>query len=458
MRYFFICILIIFSLTEISSQTINMKVKNLNREEAQLSYLRGENVIKIDSVFSNDKGEFHYSFAKNAGHPGLYRLTIANNKWIDFVCDNEDVNLSMDANNVTDSLKVINSESNELYYKFIKLNKQYKIKSDLLQLIIAKYPKDDDYYNTTFMTLMKLRTYYSFFVNVDSQKKPKSFIARYIMTMQLITPDMSLPMDKQLAYLKAHTLDKVDYNDDDLIYSDAYTNKSIEYLSLFRNSQLPKELLEKEFMSAVDTILNKAKVNQLVYQHVTEYLIDGFKKFGFDEVIDYIVDNYVIKDDICLDEKLKNSIQRRMDQSRHFKIGAVVPGIIIPDSTGKGMNLKDIITERTLIIFYASWCPHCQELMPKINGLYKNQDKWKMKILAISIDTSRTDWLNFVRKNNFNLINVSDLKGWNGKAAQDYYLYATPTMFLINNKREIIAKPTNVGEVEKWMELELDIK
>ena len=68
--------------------------------------------------------------------------------------------------------------------------------------------------------------------------------------------------------------------------------------------------------------MNKAKVNQLVYQDITEHLINEFKELGFNEVIVYIVDNYVIKDDLCLDEKLRNSIQRRMDQSKRFRIGA----------------------------------------------------------------------------------------------------------------------------------------
>jgi peroxiredoxin len=452
MRYLFFYILVIFCISEITAQTIDIKVNNLPQGKAQLSYLRGETFVKTDSVFSDEKGIFHYTFTKNAGHPGIYRLTIPGNKWIDFLNDNEDVNISTDAGNIQDSLKVNSSWSNLIYYGFIRLNKQYKIKTDLLQLMLAKYPKDDDYYFMTRNKLLQMQKEYSAFVNDISQKNPKFFIARYIKTVQLPIIDINLPMDKQLAYLKAHTLDKVDYNDDDLIYSDAFANKSIEYLTLFRNPQLTKELLEKEFMSAVDTILNRAKVNQLVYQHVTEYLIDGFKKFGFDQIIDYIVDNYVIKDDICLDEKLQNSIQRRMDQAKHFKIGAIVPKIVLPDSTGKDVDLQRIGGEKTLIIFYASWCPHCQEILPKINEIYAKQKEGGMKILAVSIDTNRTDWLGFVQKHNLNWINVSDLKGWYGKAAQDYYLYATPSMFLVNGKREIIAKPTNVEEVKRWMD------
>ena len=455
MRYLFICMLAVLSLTEITAQTIKIRVNNLNLDQgkSQLSYLEGEKVVPVmaDTIYSKTQVDFNYMLLGHSGHVGFYRLSFPNNKWIDFINDNEYVDLITDANNITDSMRVIKSESNKLYFNFIKLNKQYKVKADLLQLILSKYPKDDDYYIYTKNKLAGLQKEYLNFVNVTSQKDPNSFIARYIKSVQSAVIEMSLPMEKQLAYLKTHTLDNVDFNDDDLINSDAFTSKSIEYLTLFRNPQLPKELLEKEFMSAVDTILNKAKLNQLVYKHVTEYLIDGFKKFGFDEVIDYIVDNYVIKDDICLDEKLQNSIQRRMDQSRRFKIGAVVPEIVIPDSTGKEVDLGAIGADKTLIIFYASWCPHCQEMLPKLNDIYKNQSKGGMKILAISIDTNRTSWLDFVQRYDFKWINVSDLKGWYGKAAQDYYLYATPTMFLINSKKEVIAKPTNLEGVRRWM-------
>ena len=419
----------------------------MTSESGQLSYLKGENFIKTDFIIPIEHGIFHFTFPKNSAHLGFYRLILSNGKWVDFVNDDEDISITTDANNMQDSLSILKSESNKLYYQFLKLNRQYKTKTDLLQFVLAKYPKDDDYYALTKNKLLQLQKDYAQFVYITSQKNPQSFIARYIKSVQITGTDINLPIDKQLAYLKAHCLDKVDYSDDDLINSDAFTSKSIEYLTLFRNPQLTKDMLEKEFMTAVDTILNKAKVNKLVYQHVTEYLIDGFKKFGFDRIIDYIVDNYVIKDDLCLDEKLTNSIQRRMDQARYLKIGSVVPPIVIPDSTGKSVDLNDIKAENTLILFYASWCPHCQELLPKLNDLYKSQKQSKLKILAISIDTSKTDWLNFIQKNKFNWTNVSDLQGWNGKAATDYYLYATPTMFIVNNKKEIIAKPLNIDDI-----------
>jgi peroxiredoxin len=340
-------------------------------------------------------------------------------------------------------MKIFKSESNNFYYKFIKLNKDYKTKSELLQLILNRYPKDDDYYETTKEKLERFQEDYLYFVNVTSQVNPKSFVARYVRTSQLPVVDTEILAEEHLKYLKTHSLDNVNFYDDGLIYSDAFTNKTIEYLTYYRNPQLPLELLEKEFMAAIDTILNKAKVNEIVYTHIVEYMLDGFKKFGFDNVINYIVENYVIKDDLCIDEKLSNTLERRIQQARNFKVGNVVPDIILPDSSGSIVELNKINSDNILIIFYYSQCPHCQKLLPKVYDFYKSQSEKKFEVIAISTDTSRADWLNFVRANNLNWINVSDQKGWNCKAALDYYIYATPTMYLIDGEKKLINIPKN---------------
>ena len=251
--------------------------------------------------------------------------------------------------------------------------KTTKQNQNCFQLILARYPKEDDYYQTTKEKLIQVQEDYLYFVNVTAQANPNSFVARYVRSAQLPIVDTEIPFEEQLTYLKTHALDNVNFYDDGLIYSDAFTNKSIEYLTYYRNPQLPLELLEKEFMSAIDSILGKAKVNEIVYTHIVEYLLDGFKKFGFDNVINYIVENYVIKDDLCLDEKLTTTLDRRIQQARNFKIGNVVPNIILPDSSGSMVELNKINAEKTLIIFYASWCPHCQKFFQKFMSYQKSK-------------------------------------------------------------------------------------
>jgi peroxiredoxin len=358
--------------------------------------------------------------------------------------------IDADSGNVTDHTSIIQSEENKIYYNFIKLNKDYKTKSELFYLILSRYPSGDDYYQITKEKLAQVHEEYLYFVNVTARFKPNSFIARYVNSSQLPAVSAEITSEEQLAYLKTHALDNVNFYDDGLIYSDAFTNKTIEYLTYYRNPQLPLELLEKEFMAAVDTILNKAKVNEIVYTHITEYLLDGFKKFGFDNVLNYIVENYVINDDLCLDQKLTSALDRRIQQSKNFKIGSTVPNIVLPDSFGSEIELNKINAEQILIIFYASWCPHCQTLLPEVYDLYKNQKQKKVEVFAISIDTLKTDWLNFIRNNNLEWLNACDLQGWNGKAASDYCLYAPPTIFLIDQNKNLILNSPSIEELKKW--------
>ena len=445
MKIYFYFLIIYLNINFSFAQNVIVKIDNLVEKKVILSSLSGEKISFIDTISVNNKNEFEFKLEKN--HQGIYRLTFNNKAWLDFIYDNEDIEIETDAYNILDSLKVTKSESNKIYYEFIKLNKDYKTKSELLSLILARYPKEDDYYQITKEKLIQIQEEYLSFINVEAQANPNSFVARYVRSAQLPVVETSIPFDGQLTYLKTHSLDNVNFNDGGLIYSDAFTNKTIEYLTYYRNPQLPLELLEKDFMSAIDTILSKAKVNTIVYQHIVEYLLDGFKKFGFDNVINYIVENYVIKDDLCLDEKLTTTLDRRIQQARNFKVGNSVPNLILPDSSGSIIELNKINADKTLIIFYASWCPHCQTLLPQVYELYKNQKEKKFEVIAISIDTSRTDWLKFVKANNLDWINVSDLKGWDGQAVMDYYIYATPTMFLVDRERKVIVMPKNIEEI-----------
>ncbi len=438
MRYSLIAIVLFFNFS--FAQQISITVHRLQDRKASLNYLRGEAVIFIDSITSSNE---QFIFNLNNKHSGFYRLSFGNSL-IDFLYDKENIELEADAGNISGSLKIIRSESNTIYYDFIRINKDYKTRSDLLRLMLTNYPVKDDYYKQTKEKLAQVEEEYLRFVNVTSQNNPNSFIARYIRSAQLPVVES----DDPLKYLRSHSLDMVNFYDDELIYSDVFTNKTIEYLSYYQDPQLPMALLEQQFMPAVDSILSRARVNEEVYKQVVEYLLDGFKKFGFDNILKFIAENYVIRDDLCLDNTLGDALDRRIKQVKNFKPGTSVPDIILPDSSGAMIQLKKIEAEHILILFYASWCPHCRTIIPELYNRYKSQKEKKFEVLAVSIDSSRTDWLQFIKANNLNWINVSDLKGWEEQAALDYYIYATPTMFLIDKEKNLVSMPETLDAVK----------
>jgi thiol-disulfide isomerase/thioredoxin len=447
MKYFIVISFVLINFSYSFAQEVVINAADSDGKAALFS-LSGEKSSFIDSITANNST---YQFNLNNNHAGIYRLVFNNKKWLDFVYDGNDIEVETNAENILEETKIVQSSENKTYYDFINLNKDYKTKTELLQLILARYPKIDEYYQTTKEKLNQTQEEYLYFVNVTAQKNPNLFIARYVRTAQLPVIEAEAQFDEQLLYLKTNSLNNVNFNDDGLIYSDAFTNKTIEYLSYYRNPQLPMALLEKEFQTAVDSILNKAKVNDIVYKHIVEYLLDGFKKFGFDNVISYIIDNYVIKDDICLDEKLEAALERRIQQNKLFKPGFAVPEIEMTDQTGAMVKLNDITTEKTLIMFYASWCPHCKTLLPQISELYKNQKEKIFEVISVSIDTSKTDWMNFISANKLQWLNVSDLNGWDGKSVLDYNIYATPTMFLIDREKKLIKIITEIEELKNFL-------
>jgi thiol-disulfide isomerase/thioredoxin len=102
--------------------------------------------------------------------------------------------------------------------------------------------------------------------------------------------------------------------------------------------------------------------------------------------------------------------------------------------------MYDIKSEKTLIVFWASWCPHCTEEMPKVNEWVK--DHPDTKVLAISLDDNKAEY-DLAIKQLPNLSHHTDLKKWDGKAATDYFVYGTPTFILLDKDKKILKKASS---------------
>lgn len=141
----FILVLLLLFNAILLAQNISLNISGASNQ-AILLELEGENTHHVDSLFSLNG---FYKFNLEKQHEGFYRLQLDNTHWLDFINDGEDIEISTNYNSILDSLNIRKSKSNKLYYEFVKLNKSYKTKTELLQLIIARFPSDDEYYVTT---------------------------------------------------------------------------------------------------------------------------------------------------------------------------------------------------------------------------------------------------------------------------------------------------------------------
>jgi peroxiredoxin len=410
-----------------------------------LASIYGEKVAVIDSTLSDSDG--HFNFPMTGHLPGMYRVKWSKDGFVDLVWNKEDVQFTTTSTNPDDSLIIIASLENKINVSFSKLDRTNQSKLQLLMPVVDFYPENDSFYKSVtieFEGIQRLQQQY-----LDSLAKlyPNSFSVRVAKVYQPPFLPATLNKDDRINYLKQHYFDKVDFKDTALLRSMVFANKAISYLSLYSNNRLAQKQLEAEFIKAVTIMLSAASVNPEVFKFWLDYLVGGFDKYHLDEVITYIADNF--QDPFaCEDQQRKTVLQKRLETFKKIAVGKTSPDMEVPDNKGKPIKLSAINSEYTLVVFWSTQCPHCTAMMPRLKELYDQQKPKRFEVMAVSIDTSRTAWSAFLKEQKLNWINVSDLKGFAGKSADDFNIYATPTVFLLDREKKILSKPISLREVE----------
>lgn len=130
----------------------------------------------------------------------------------------------------------------------------------------------------------------------------------------------------------------------------------------------------------------------------------------------------------------------------NLNVGEIAPELKLATPEGKLISLSSLRGNLVLVDFWASWCGPCRRENPTVVKAYndfKNKDfaeGKKFTIYSVSLDKDVNAWKSAITEDNLNWSNhVSDLGGWQSKAAQLYHVNSIPSNFLVNDKGVIIA-------------------
>jgi thiol-disulfide isomerase/thioredoxin len=406
-----------------------------------------------------------------------------------------------------DGIDVLSSGDSSLYYGFLRTLDLRRKRTALLNQLKLLYPppKDKDkvpdknttdmpeagtgvFYGQIEVELRNLHQGFEGYIQRLIDNNPDSYAAKIIKTMK--TPVLNVEVtgesprrslsgesprrllfgDGRKEWIKEHFWDSVDLSDATLLHSPVIPSKVFGYISLYKNDRMVREEQEMAFIEAVDVILFKALADETVFRVVLDIVTRKFEKSEYELVLTYITENYILSDSGCENSEAVVSADRagelrdKVEAIKRMAVGNLAPEIDIPQqglfnlkvaegsvipAGGSQMKMSNISAEYTLILFWASWCPHCPSLLSAVKDIYDEYRDKGLEVLTISIDKERTVWQDAISNGQYRWINYSELNGWDGKAAKDYGVWSTPRMYLLDRDKRIIAKPASVEELRE---------
>jgi thiol-disulfide isomerase/thioredoxin len=411
----------------------------------------GEKTILVDSAQSDQSGNIVF-YMDDGALTGLYEIRFPNNRFMRLLYNNEDVHLFTDASYPADSLRIIQSFENEIYYEYMRLSGDVFYRLSILEPVMNYYPRNNDFFSEAAREVQGLIKQEQEFVEEITRNYPHSLATRYIRFTRTNIPDPFMPPQWKNEVRKRDFFKTKDFTDSLLLQTDAYTGKVIEYLTFFRNPDYNFDEQEKAFIRAVDTLLLTNDMHDAVFSSIVQYLVGGFEKFKFERALSHIYEKYIPLIS-CTDETVQTNLEKRLSQYAKIVPGVPAPDFNIPDINGKIVHLYDCPASKILLIFWASWCPHCKQELATLKSMIASDNKAAPElpqIIAVSVDSEEKKWRDEVLSQGYSWSNCAELKGWNGLAVTSYYIFATPTFILLGPDKKIIEKSGTLSEISKF--------
>lgn len=254
-------------------------------------------------------------------------------------------------------------------------------------------------------------------------------------------------------YGKDHYWDDIDLMDGRLVRTPILENKLSTYINNWVVPDADSIIAEFNWMIALGR--NDPEMSRFLIS----YFVDNYmypKIMGQDKVFLHVYNRYIADDNPqtnWLNENQKKVIRERAYMVMANQVGTTAWDMTMEDPAGKVKKLYDVKGDYTVVVFWDVHCGKCREEMPKMDSLYSSFWKQKnVKVYAVMVNEDNIkDWRPYINDHGKDWVHVHEPKAFREKVEKEgkpsfrqlYDMRATPTLYLLDKDKKIIAK--NIG-------------
>ncbi len=439
-----------------------------NKEVLLANYYE-EKMLIVDTakLDANGKGVFRKNNKKLAR--GLYLVALSRSSYFDLIIgDNQNFSIKADTINILEKLQFDGSPENTAFLNFQEFMIAQNAKTKSLAETYNKDPKKDNpevkkKYNDQFeFADREVRAY----IEQIGKQFPGSALATFTaFILSPVIPDFSKEIaentpDRNMEiqrctyyYNKDHYWDYTYFNDSTLIRTPGFKKKINDYL----NDMIIQQP-DTVFREAVN-IIEKSKDSRAMFRYLVStffnYTLES-KIMGMDKAFVNIAKKYYLSGRAdWVDPEAMEKIKEEVVKLQYNLIGMKAQELKLPSMDGGTLSLYETKAPFTLLLFWEADCGHCKKIVPGIKT--ELLDKFKpygLKVFAVHTQNKKDEWEKFVIEYNlFDFINC-----WDPHNQTNYRIYynvfTTPTIYLLDKDKKIIAKKLDVEQLTDLLKRE----
>lgn len=429
---------------------IDLTLDEMPNEWIKLAVYKGIDSEILDStkLDFNGKGILKY----NTSFTGLGFLISEKNKVLSIVLNLEHIKLVGKTIENSENIICLDGTENKNYINYINTFPKYQQANmawDFLGSLYHKNPTNKSEQKVYKQIKKEQQRIAKFEDRFYKDLNPNSFVAQYIPWYKLINSSNYIVQNKpqEIPNLLAN-LQAIDLTNDYFYNSGLLQNYFEILINLILKHYGNNERAIAEIRISIDYILNNLLQDEKKLNVIADYLFEKLEQKSLIEASEYL-SLQLLNQNAC---KLSEGLTKQLETYRKMKVGNKAPLIEFTGSTFRNnLEVSDVWlnSKFTLVIFGASWCPGCNELMPILANNYFKWQKKGMEMIFISLDTDSIDFKSYAQKLPF--ISTCDFKKWNGENVTNYYVFATPTMYILDEENTILFRPQHPKQIDDWL-------